>query len=217
MLSKLKLWATPILVGVLITLNAVVLTAYSEQSQTAAAHKAAIVKSKNKFNKLSNRLEEAKSSRADIKSSLNKAERKSKQLEKKSKRLQRENDALKERKEARLAAQQRQERQTVQKPTPAKPKPVVASSGGCESWMASAGIRDLHNARELIRRESGCNPHAVNASSGACGVAQELPCGKSGCSIGDGACQVSWMHRYVKDRYGSWAAAINFHNAQGWY
>lgn len=93
----------------------------------------------------------------------------------------------------------------------------AASGGSCESWIASAGIADVVNARELIRRESGCNPRAVNQSSGACGVAQELPCGKSGCSLGDGACQVRWMNKYVHDRYGSWAGAVAFHNANNWY
>ena len=99
----------------------------------------------------------------------------------------------------------------------ASASPAVSFGGDCESWIASAGISDTGNARELIRRESGCNPYAKNPSSGACGVAQELPCGKSGCSIGDGACQVRWMSNYVLSRYGSWAAAVQFHNQNNWY
>lgn len=105
-------------------------------------------------------------------------------------------------------------------PAPAQPAPVVVQrtfGGNCESWIAGAGIREVASARELIRRESGCNPYARNPSSGACGVAQELPCGKSGCSIGDGACQVSWMNRYVLGRYGSWGAAVSFHDRNNWY
>ncbi len=98
-----------------------------------------------------------------------------------------------------------------------KPKPVVKASGTCEEWIAQAGITDKVNARELIRRESQCKPHAVNPSSGACGVAQELPCGKSGCKRGDGACQVKWMSDYVKSRYGSFANAIAHHNLKDWY
>ena len=94
---------------------------------------------------------------------------------------------------------------------------AVAPSGSCADWIAGAGIGDVGNAQELIRRESGCNPNAVNPSSGACGVAQELPCGKSGCSLGDGACQVKWMNSYVLGRYGSWANAVAFHNANNWY
>lgn len=95
--------------------------------------------------------------------------------------------------------------------------PSVKPSGSCASWIKSAGISDVGNAVELINRESGCNPNATNPSSGACGVAQELPCGKSGCSLGDGACQVRWMNSYVLGRYGSWANAVAFHNANNWY
>lgn len=94
---------------------------------------------------------------------------------------------------------------------------VVSVSGSCGDWIRAAGISDLANANELIRRESGCNPNAVNPTSGACGVAQELPCGKSGCSLGDGACQVKWMNTYVLARYGSWANAVGFHNRNNWY
>lgn len=107
-------------------------------------------------------------------------------------------------------------------PKPVAPKPIVgrqsaAPTGTCAEWIAAAGITDVVNANELIRRESGCNPNAVNRSSGACGVAQELPCGKSGCAMGDGACQVKWMNGYVLGRYGSWQAAVNFHNSHNWY
>ncbi len=94
---------------------------------------------------------------------------------------------------------------------------VVAVSGTCYEWLAQAGVTDTNNAIWLINRESGCNPNSVNRSSGACGVAQELPCGKSGCSLGDGACQVAWMQRYVFARYGSWANAVAHSQAVGWY
>ena len=93
----------------------------------------------------------------------------------------------------------------------------VAVNGTCTDWIAAAGITDVANALELIGRESGCNPNAMNSSSGACGVAQELPCGKSGCALGDGACQVRWMNGYVTGRYGSWSAAVAWHNAHNWY
>ena len=99
---------------------------------------------------------------------------------------------------------------------PPAPKPITFS-GNCSDWINGAGITDIANARELINRESGCNPYARNPSSGACGVAQELPCGKSGCALGNGACQVKWMNSYVVGRYGSWASAVAFHNANNWY
>jgi len=107
--------------------------------------------------------------------------------------------------------------ETVRATTSNVTAPVASSSGSCDEWIASVGISDLASAKELIRRESGCNPYATNTSSGACGVAQELPCGKSGCSLGDGACQVRWMNTYVIGRYGSWAGAVNFHSLHNWY
>src|SRR5690606_4385244 len=76
----------------------------------------------------------------------------------------------------------------------AQKTPQGITQGNCEQWFIEAGITDLVNARELLRRENaGCNPQLYNLSgSGACGVAQELPCGKSGCGIppnADGLCQ----------------------------
>ncbi len=89
--------------------------------------------------------------------------------------------------------------------------------GTCSEWISAAGISDAGSASELIRRESGCNPYSVNASSGACGVGQALPCGKTGCLMGDGACQTLWMNQYVLGRYGSWSAALSHSYANGWY
>lgn len=104
----------------------------------------------------------------------------------------------------------------------AKKTPQGITQGNCEQWFREAGITDIVNARELLRRENaGCNPQLYNLSgSGACGVAQELPCGKSGCGIppnADGLCQIKWQKKYVEQRYGSYAAAIEFHNRNGWY
>lgn len=94
---------------------------------------------------------------------------------------------------------------------------TVAVSGSCAEWLVAAGVTDIVNASELIRRESGCNPNAVNRSSGACGIAQELPCGKSGCGLGNPVCQIKWMQSYVVARYGSWAGAVAFHSSHNWY
>lgn len=95
--------------------------------------------------------------------------------------------------------------------------PAAHYSGTCADWIASAGISDTASAMTLIGRESGCDPNVVNQSSGSCGVAQELPCGKSGCSLGDGACQVRWMNSYVIGRYGSWSAALAHSYSFNWY
>jgi len=89
--------------------------------------------------------------------------------------------------------------------------------GTCSDWIIGAGITDLGSASELIRRESNCNPYSVNRTSGACGVGQALPCSKTGCEMGDGACQTIWMNQYVLGRYGSWSAALQHSYSYGWY
>ena len=101
-------------------------------------------------------------------------------------------------------------------------KPVAVTKGNCYQWLIDAGVTDMINAVELQRRENAsCNPQLYNmGGSDACGVAQELPCGKSGCGIppnADGACQIRWMNGYVLGRYGSWAKAVQFHNTHNWY
>jgi hypothetical protein len=91
----------------------------------------------------------------------------------------------------------------------------VAISGSCHDWMTQAGVADIVNAYTLIMRESGCNPNAVNRSSGACGIPQALPCSKLGTN--DPIEQIRWMQNYVFARYGSWANAVAFHNSHNWY
>lgn len=108
--------------------------------------------------------------------------------------------------------------ETVQVTAPVVETPTVAPTqptGTCAEWMQAAGVTDEVNAAELIRRESGCNPNAVNASSGACGIPQALPCSQLGTS--DPVQQIKWMQDYVVRRYGSWAGAVQFHNRMGWY
>jgi uncharacterized protein YabE (DUF348 family) len=97
-------------------------------------------------------------------------------------------------------------------------KLAVNVGGNCGEWLAQAGITDP-DAIWLIGKESGCNPGAVNRSSGACGIPQALPCSKLKCPLdASGAvCQLNWMENYVAGRYGSWANARAFHASRGWY
>lgn len=69
----------------------------------------------------------------------------------------------------------------------------------------------------IYMHESGNNPHAINASSGACGLGQALPCSKLPCSLDDYACQDNWFTNYAVQRYGSWEAAYNFWVAHNWW
>lgn len=72
-------------------------------------------------------------------------------------------------------------------------------------------------ALELICRESSFNPKAINPTSGACGLAQALPCSKMKCKLSDVDCQLEWIGNYVDKRYGSFEKAIEFHNINNWY
>ena len=129
-----------------------------------------------------------------------------------------EQRAQAEREAAQRAEAERQAQLASQQAQAAQTQPIVATvavNGTCASWIAAAGVTDVTNAMILINRESGCNPNAVNRSSGACGIPQALPCSKLGTS--DPVAQILWMQNYVFARYGSWANAVAFHNSHGWY
>ena len=74
---------------------------------------------------------------------------------------------------------------------------------------------------KLWNRESSWNPYAVNKKSGACGIAQSLPCKKMR-SFGKDyktnyKTQIKWGLNYIKNRYGTPANAWNHSQRKGWY
>lgn len=86
---------------------------------------------------------------------------------------------------------------------------IASASGGCAEWMAQAGIPQTASTNKLILKESGCNPRAVNPTSGACGIPQAWPCSKLPNGVNtDPVTQLRWMDNYVKTRYGSWDNAL---------
>lgn len=97
------------------------------------------------------------------------------------------------------------------------------ATGSCRDWITQAGVSggDVDIAYAIIMKESGCNPHARNRSSGAYGIPQSLPASKLASAGSDWqdnpVTQIRWMKSYVLGRYGSWANALAFHNAKGWY
>mgnify|MGYP001003300645 CR=1 FL=1 len=103
-------------------------------------------------------------------------------------------------------------------PTP-KPAPKPVQTGSKWDWLKAAGIpeSDWRVADILVTKESSWNPNAVNRSSGACGLAQALPCSKLGSNWNNPVHALQWMDRYVRSRYGSWQAALNFHYSHNWY
>lgn len=94
---------------------------------------------------------------------------------------------------------------------------LAPMQGDCRTWMSQAGITDMENAYRLIVKESGCNPNAVNRSSGACGSGQQLPCGKWPHAWNDPVGGLVDMQNYVFGRYGTWANAWAHSQAYGWY
>jgi len=73
------------------------------------------------------------------------------------------------------------------------------------------------DAAELVAKESGFNPFAINPTSGSCGLAQSLPCAKMGCELSDINCQLDWQWNYIANRYGTITNALAFHQLKGWY
>ncbi|PID32834.1 hypothetical protein CR956_00375 [Candidatus Saccharibacteria bacterium] len=98
---------------------------------------------------------------------------------------------------------------------------IVKYTGGGnkEEWLTKAGIpRDKWGyADSIVTRESGWNPNATNRSSGACGLAQALPCSKVPGNGYNPVDSLRWMNRYVNSRYGGWQGAYNFWQANHWY
>lgn len=76
---------------------------------------------------------------------------------------------------------------------------------------------------ELVMRESGWDPTAVNPSSGAAGLAQALPPSKYPAGawpyrgLSSAKKQLQWMVGYIRGRYGNPAGALAFHDRNNFY
>lgn len=98
--------------------------------------------------------------------------------------------------------------------------PARYTGGGAPAeWMAAAGIAesDWGYVDYIASKESGWNPNATNASSGACGVIQALPCSKVPGSGYDPVDNLRWANGYATSRYGSWAGAYAFWTSNHWW
>lgn len=99
------------------------------------------------------------------------------------------------------------------------PKPTTQVSGTKTDWMRAAGIpqSQWQYVDYIVGRESGWNPNAVNKSSGACSLAQALPCSKIGANWRDPVVALKWQFAYVNARYGGYAGAYAFWSQNSWY
>lgn len=101
-----------------------------------------------------------------------------------------------------------------------KPNYIPYTGGGSKTdWLAASNVpqESWGYADFMVQKESGWNPNALNRSSGACGLAQALPCSKLGSNWNDPVVALNWMNGYVNGRYGSWEKAYNFWVANRWY
>lgn len=134
---------------------------------------------------------------------------------KKQNELQNQIEELKKQVEAKKQSKLAQAALEAAKQTVPTAQASAVPIGSCRDWIIAAGVTDIESAYTIIMRESGCNPNAINKSSGACGIPQALPCSKLGTS--DPVEQIKWMQDYVNRRYGGWAGAVAFWNAHHWY
>lgn len=68
----------------------------------------------------------------------------------------------------------------------------------------------------LWTRESGWNDKAVNRTSGAAGIPQNITGGDAEFRSKPHV-QIKWGLEYIKHRYGSPCAALRFHDQNNWY
>ncbi|RST09608.1 lytic transglycosylase domain-containing protein [Streptomyces sp. WAC05374] len=95
----------------------------------------------------------------------------------------------------------------------------AASAQDIAKKMVPAGQYQCFS--KIVEHESGWNPTATNASSGAYGLVQALPASKMSTAGADWktnpATQIEWGLDYMNDRYGSPCGAWNFWQANHWY
>jgi hypothetical protein len=98
-------------------------------------------------------------------------------------------------------------------------RPQYTGGGSAGEWMAAAGIAesDRGYVDYIVMRESSWNPNATNASSGACGLVQALPCSKVPGNGYDPVDNLRWATGYAVGRYGSWSAAYDFWTRNHWW
>jgi uncharacterized protein YabE (DUF348 family) len=97
------------------------------------------------------------------------------------------------------------------------PEPTVTSEQIL--WMTAAGIAqsDWGYVDYIITKESNWHPNSVNSRSGACGLAQALPCSKVPGNPLDAVDSLTWANGYATKRYGSWENAYNFWTSHKWW
>lgn len=187
--------------------NVMVLTVHAQTSDALQVQRTITIKAKNDSQTVSKRVTELSQQKTTIDTSLREERLKTEQL-------RTENESLKvklqAKKQAILASQTKAAQIIV---------PAVNVTGSKADWLAQSGIPAAHwgYVDSIVTRESGWNPNAVNKSSGACGLGQQLPCGKWSGAWNDPVAALKAMTGYVNSRYGGWDGAVAFWNTNHWY
>lgn len=196
--------------------NIAIFSSNADTKQKLETQKSMTIKAENTSETAHKRISELSDQKMDIESSFKEAQLIIEQTQQENASLKANLQAKKEREaEAlRLASTK-----LVVQPNASMHVPAVAVAGNKASWLASSGIPQDQWAYvdQIVSRESGWNPNAVNSSSGACGLGQQLPCGKWSGAWNDPVAALIAMNGYVTGRYGSWAGAVAFWNTNHWY
>jgi len=190
--------------------NVVALTANAETRKDLDVQRTATIKAKNSHEDVSKRFSELSTQKTTIDTSL-------REERLKTEKLQKENESLKVNLQVKKEAEEKAK--SVRAAKVQTIAPAVQVSGNKASWLAASGIPEAHwgYVDSIVTRESGWNPNAVNKSSGACGLGQQLPCGKWSGAWNDPVAALKAMTGYVTGRYGGWPQAVAFWNANHWY
>lgn len=89
----------------------------------------------------------------------------------------------------------------------------TAPVGNCGDNYYASYIYGMESGGRVV---GNCSTTARNAG-GCYGIGQACPGSKVAHCGADYACQNEWFTGYALGRYGSWAAAYNFHKANGWW
>lgn len=113
------------------------------------------------------------------------------------------------------AAAQANPRPVVKQVAPAPVSGGDAVAIGRQMNAQRFGDSQWNSLYQLWMRESGWNPNSYNASSGACGIPQAMPCSK----ISDHSIQgqITWGLNYIASRYGTPDAAWSFWQIHHYY
>lgn len=193
------------------------LTKHTETTNTLSNVQAQVVEEKQARQTVYKRLSELKTEKIATDTSLREERLKTAEKEKEIESLKENLQAKKEREaeQARIASEQAAQKPKAQ----ATSAPAAQISGDKHSWLAASGIPQAHwgYVDSIVSRESSWNPNAINKSSGACGLGQQLPCGKWPGAWNDPVAALRAMNSYVVGRYGGWPQAVAFWNSNGWY